>query len=374
MIPFSKTQNQKSDITEIKRALKNAKLEGGGQFSSKVNHKLNKLGYKNNLLTTSCTSALEMSAILLDLKKGDEIIMPSYTFVSTANAFLLRGCIPIFVDVHESDLNINTLAIEDAITSKTKAIVVVHYGGVSCDMDKILDIAKKNNLYVIEDAAQCINAFYKSSPLGTLGTFGALSFHNTKNISAGEGGSLIINDFKFYKRALIVHEKGTNRHDFKSGKISKYEWRDIGGSFILSELSCALLYSQLLHLNKITKSRLKIWNDYNKFCVNHHRFKNIFDIQVIPNYAKHNAHLFYLNFKSKKLAKAFSSAMEKFGIQTATHYVALHSSKFGKAKAKYTGSMKNTNRASNCLVRLPLWEGLDSSQVINAMSKTLKKI
>tara|TARA_B100000212_G_scaffold220598_1_gene167069 strand:- start:10032 stop:11156 length:1125 start_codon:yes stop_codon:yes gene_type:complete len=374
MIPFSKTQNQKSDITEIKRALKNAKLEGGGQFSLKVNHKLNKLGYKNNLLTTSCTSALEMSAILLDLKKGDEIIMPSYTFVSTANAFLLRGCIPIFVDVQESDLNINTLAIEDAITSKTKAIVVVHYGGVSCDMDKILDIAKKNNLYVIEDAAQCINAFYKSSPLGTLGSFGALSFHNTKNISAGEGGSLIVNDSKFLKRALIVHEKGTNRHDFKSGKISKYEWRDIGGSFILSDLSCALLYSQLSHLNRITKSRLKIWNDYNEFCVNHHRFKNIFDIQLIPNYAKHNAHLFYLKFKSKKLAKEFSSAMEKYGIQTASHYVALHSSKFGKAKAKYTGSMKNTNRASNCLVRLPLWEGLDSSQVINAMSKTLKKI
>ena len=272
MIPFSKTQNQKSDITEIKRALKNAKLEGGGQFSLKVNHKLNKLGYKNNLLTTSCTSALEMSAILLDLKKGDEIIMPSYTFVSTANAFLLRGCIPIFVDVQESDLNINTLAIENAITSKSKAIVVVHYGGVSCDMDKILDIAKKNNLYVIEDAAQCINAFYKSSPLGTLGSFGALSFHNTKNISAGEGGSLIVNDSKFLKRALIVHEKGTNRHDFKSGKISKYEWRDIGGSFILSELSCALLYSQLSHLNKITKSRLKIWNDYNEFCLNHHRF------------------------------------------------------------------------------------------------------
>jgi len=374
MIPFSKIQNQKSDLIEIEKALKYGKLEGGGNFSSKVNDRLVKLGYKNNLLTTSCTSALEMSAILLDLKEGDEIIMPSYTFVSTANAFLLRGCTPVFVDIQKSDLNINPSAIEEAISTRTKAIVVVHYGGVSCDMDKILGIANKNNIHIIEDAAQCINAFYKSSPLGSIGSFGALSFHNTKNISAGEGGSLIVNDSKFHKRALIVHEKGTNRHDFRIGKISKYEWRDVGGSFILSELSCALLYSQILHLNKITKSRLKIWNDYNEFCTNHDGFKNFFNTQKIPSYSKHNAHLYYLKFKSKKLANKFSLGMQECGVQTATHYVALHSSKFGKVNAKYIGNMNNTNQASTCLVRLPLWEGLDSSRVISAMSKTLMRL
>lgn len=374
MIPFSKIQNQKSDLIEIDKALKSGRLEGGGSFSSKVKNILINLGYKNNLLTTSCTSALEMTAILLNLKEGDEIIMPSYTFVSTANAFVIRGCKPVFVDIQECDLNINPSAIEEAITPRTKAIVVVHYGGVSCNMDKILGIARKNNLYVIEDAAQCINAFYKSSPLGSIGDFGALSFHNTKNISSGEGGSLNVKNSKLYKRALIVHEKGTNRHNFKLGKVSKYEWRDIGGSFILSELSCALLYSQILHLNKITNSRLKIWNNYNEFCLNHNGFKNFFITQMVPSYAKHNAHLYYLKFKSKKLANKFSSGMMKYGVQTATHYVALHSSKFGKENSKYIGNMKNTNRASTCLVRLPLWQGLDSSKVISAMSKTLKKL
>lgn len=371
MIPFSKIQYQGNEINKIKKVFSNGKLEGGGIFYKNVNLKLSRLGYADNLLTSSCTSALEMTAILLDLKKNDEVIMPSYTFVSSANAFVLRGCTPVFIDVQESDLNIDHTKIENAITAKTKAIVVVHYGGVSCNMDQILKIAKKNKLYVIEDAAQGINAFYKSLPLGSFGNFGALSFHNTKNISSGEGGALIVNDSKFSKRAKIIHEKGTNRNDFKIGKISKYEWKDVGGSFILSELSAALLDSQLSKINKITKSRLKIWNDYNIFCLNHQKYNNEFNLQHIPDYASHNGHLFYLKFKTTKLAKSFTKNMYNLGVQTAAHYVALHSSTYGKKISKYCGSMKNTNNASNCLVRLPLWEGVNSDHVINSMSKAL---
>tara|TARA_B100000768_G_scaffold180981_1_gene202424 strand:- start:4703 stop:5827 length:1125 start_codon:yes stop_codon:yes gene_type:complete len=374
MIPFSKTQNQKNDLSNIKKALSLGKIEGGGHFSSKVNFQMESLGFKNSLLTTSCTTALEMSAILLDLKPGDEVIMPSYTFVSTANAFLLRGCIPVFVDVCKNDLNIDPNLIENAITSKTKAIIVVHYGGVSCDMNKISNLAKKYRLHVIEDAAQCIGAFFNNKPLGSIGTFGALSFHNTKNISSGEGGALIINNSKFVKRANIIHEKGTNRHDFKMGKVSKYVWKDIGSSYILSDLSCAMLESQLSNLTKITNARLKIWNQYNGFCTNHSKYNNFFNLQKIPSYASHNGHLFYLLFSSKLLAKKFSTTMNSFGVQTASHYVGLHSSYYGKKNSRHQGAMKNTNKASNCLIRIPIWEGLDASYVIDAMSKSLKKL
>ena len=374
MIPFSKTQNQKKDLSNIKKVLLIGKTEGGGQFSSKVDIQMQSLGYKNSLLTTSCTTALEMTAILLGMKEADEIIMPSYTFVSTANAFLLRGCKPIFVDVCIDDLNIDSNLIESAITSKTKAIAIVHYGGVSCNMNKISQIAKKYKLHIIEDAAQGIGAYFNNSPLGTIGTFGALSFHNTKNISSGEGGALIINNSKFTRRANIIHEKGTNRHDFKMGKISKYEWRDIGSSYILSDLSAAVLESQLSNLTKITKARLKIWNQYNNFCINHKKYNDFFQTQIIPSYASHNGHLFYLLFRSKLLANEFNKNMFNLGVQTASHYVGLHSSYYGKKNSRYLGNMKNTNKASNCLIRLPIWEGLDASYVIDAMSKSLKKL
>jgi dTDP-4-amino-4,6-dideoxygalactose transaminase len=374
MIPFSKTQIQKNDYINLKISLSMGKIEGGGDFSSKAQVKMADLGFNKSLLTTSCTSALEMSAILLDLEPGDEIIMPSYTFVSTANAFLLRGCTPVFVDVCKNDLNIDPSLIESAITSRTKAITVVHYGGVSCDMNEILQLAKKYRLHVIEDAAQCIGAFFNNKPLGTLGTFGALSFHNTKNISSGEGGALLVNKKKFFKRANIIHEKGTNRHDFKLGKVCKYEWKDIGSSYILSDLSCAILHSQLSNLNKITKARLKIWNQYNAFCTNHDKYNNFFEIQKIPSYASHNGHLFYLLFKSRQLASKFNKAMHNYGVQTASHYVGLHSSSYGKINSRYQGDMKNTNKASNCLIRLPIWEGVDSSYIIEAMTKSLNKL
>ena len=374
MIPFSKTQNQKNDLSNLKKVLSLGKIEGGGHFSSKVYSQMKNLGYKNSLLTTSCTSALEMSAILLDLKEGDEVIMPSYTFVSTANAFLLRGCIPVFVDVGINDLNIDPNLIENAITSKTKVVAVVHYGGVSCDMNKISKLAKKYKLHIVEDAAQGIGSYYKNQPLGSIGTFGTLSFHNTKNISSGEGGALIVNNNSFFKRAKIIHEKGTNRNDFKMGKVSKYEWRDIGSSYILSDLSCAVLESQLCNLSKITKARLKIWDQYNNFCKNHHRYNDLFQLQIIPSYASHNGHLYYLLFRSKLIANEFNKQMTSFGVQVTSHYVGLHSSYYGKRNSLYIGDMKNTNRASNCLIRLPIWEGLDAAYVINAMSKSLKKL
>lgn len=374
MIPFSKLQSQNNELGNIKKALTNAKLEGGGEFSAKCEKKLCKIGYKSSLLTSSCTSALEMSALLLNLSKGDEVIMPSYTFVSTANAFLLRGCIPVFVDVSTSDLNIDPFKIEEAITKKTKAIVVVHYGGVSCDMKRIFEIAKKYKINIIEDAAQAIGSTFQSKPLGTLGTFGALSFHNTKNISSGEGGALLINKKSFLSRARVMHEKGTNRSDFKLGKVSKYIWKDIGSSFILDELSCALLCSQLDSINKITNARLKIWEAYENFC-SEQNFKNdCFETQVIPKNTQHNGHLFYLLFRNKKYAEKFNLGMRNLGIETAKHYVALHSSSFGKRNSKHVGSMINTNRASDSLIRLPIWEGINVQKVLNSMKKVLKKL
>lgn len=374
MIAFSKLQSQKNEIEYIKKALKNGKLEGGGEFSKSCEKKLSKIGYASPLLTTSCTSALEMSSLLLNLSRGDEVIMPSYTFVSTANAFLLRGCIPIFVDVCSSDLNIDPTKIEGAITKHTKAIVVVHYGGVSCNMKKIFNIAKKFNLRIIEDAAQAIGSSFEGKPLGTLGTFGALSFHNTKNISSGEGGALVINKKSFMKRARLMHEKGTNRSDFKLGKVSKYIWKDIGSSFILDELSCALLNSQLTNIKKITKARLKVWQAYKDFCTEHDFINDCFEIQTIPKNTQHNGHLFYLLFRNKKNANKFNLGMRNMGIETAKHYVALHSSPFGKKSSRHVGTMINTDRASECLVRLPIWEGINVQKVLNSMQKVLKAI
>ena len=374
MIPFSKLQNQENELEYIKKALKNGKLEGGGEFSIICDKKLSEIGYKSSLLTTSCTSALEMSSLLLNLSKGDEVIMPSYTFVSTANAFLLRGCVPVFVDICSEDLNIDPSKIESAISKKTKAIVVVHYGGVSCNMKKIVSIAKKFNLRIIEDAAQAIGSFFQDKPLGTLGTFGALSFHNTKNISSGEGGALIINKKSFFKRAKLIHEKGTNRSDFKLGKVSKYIWKDIGSSFILDELSCALLNAQLVNIKKITKARLKIWQAYKDFCMEQDLLDDCFEIQQIPKNTKHNGHLFYLLFRNKKNANKFNLAMRNMDIETTKHYVALHSSSFGKKNSKYVGKMVNTNRASECLIRLPIWEGINVQKILASMKKAFKKI
>ena len=374
MIPFSKTQIQDLDSDFIIESLSTEKIEGGGIFYEKALDLLRDEGFNNHLLTTSCTSALEIISILGRFDSNDEIIMPSYTFVSSANPFVLRGAKPVFVDISIKDMNIDPDLIENAITSKTKAILVVHYGGVSCDMKMITKIAKRHNLILIEDAAQAINAFYDNKPLGTLGDYGALSFHNTKNISSGEGGLLTSRNFKDYERSLIIHEKGTNRHDFISGKVSKYAWKDIGSSYILNDISCALLYSQLRNLNKITEYRLKVWDFYNLICSEHKLHNDCFYLQSVKSKNKHNGHLFYLLFNSKDLADNFNKMMKEDGIQTCKHYVALHDSPYGKKVSRSNGNMDVTNMASNNLIRIPIWEGINYEYIGNLVKKNLDRL
>jgi dTDP-4-amino-4,6-dideoxygalactose transaminase len=308
---------------------------------------------KKILLTHSCTAALEMAAILIDIKPGDEVIMPSHTFVSTANAFVLRGAVPVFVDIREDKLNLDETLIEAAITHKTKAIVPVHYAGVACEMDAIMAIAKKHNLYVIEDAAQCIGATYKGKCLGTIGHFGTLSFHYTKNITSGLGGALLINDAQFIERAKIIWQKGTNREAFIEGEVDKYTWSDLGSSFMMPELSAALLSSQLEQLHEITEKRLSIWTQYYDG-LKILEENGLIHLPGIPEDCQHNGHIFYLICKSQKQRSSLMSYLKVNAIQTTFHYIPLHSSPAGKAYSRVHGDMTNTNHLADCLVRLPL--------------------
>jgi dTDP-4-amino-4,6-dideoxygalactose transaminase len=307
---------------------------------------------KEALLVHSCTAALEMCAILLNIKKDDEVIMPSYTFVSTANAFVLRGGTPVFVDVDSETLNIDPNKIEKAITKKTKAIVAVHYAGISCDMNPILKIAKKYKLYVIEDAAQAILSSYKGRPLGSIGDLATLSFHESKNIHCGEGGALLINNKKFIKRAKIIRDKGTNRDDFNNNIVKKYTWIDLGSSYGLSEINAAFLYSQLKQAQKITTKRLAIFKLYNKLLENL-EIKKIIKRPKIPTYAKSNGHMYYILVKNNKRDKLIKYLKQK-KINTFFHYVPLHSSPFGKIKSKTKSNMINTNFIYKNLLRLPM--------------------
>ena len=283
-----------NEFRNIKIACDSLHLSGDGSFTRECHDWLeNNINCKKALLTHSCTGALEMSALLLDIRRGDEIIMPSYTFVSTANAFVLRGGVPVFIDIRPDTLNIEEKQIEKAITPKTKAIVVVHYAGVSCEMDSILEIAKRHNLFVIEDAAQGIIASYKGKPLGSMGDFGCLSFHETKNIHCGEGGALLINNAKYIERAEIIREKGTNRSKFFRGEVDKYKWVDIGSSYLPGELTAAFLSAQLKEAENITKERLNIWNAYHEIF---HDLENTDLIRrpIVPLHCKHNGHIYYL--------------------------------------------------------------------------------
>jgi len=328
-----------------------------GYFTKKCQQWLIKnIKCKEALLVQSCTSALEMCALLLNIKKGDEIIMPSYTFVSTANAFVLRGGIPIFIDIDTKTLNIDTGKIEKAITEKTKAIVAVHYAGVSCDMDLILKIAKKHKLYVIEDAAQAILSSYKGRPLGSIGDLGTISFHDSKNIHCGEGGALLINNKKFIKRAKILRDKGTNRDDFNQNIVKKYTWVDIGSSYGLSELNAAFLYPQLLKAKSIIKNRIKIWNNYHHLFFELDREKKIVRPKI-PNYAKNNAHIYYLIIK-KSIRDKLISFLKSENIISLFHYMPLHATSFFKKKFKKKCKLSNTDQISKSLIRLPLHEKL----------------
>lgn len=360
-IPFNKpyvTGHEKKYVDEV---LVSGNLCGGGAYTEKChNFFKDKYSVKECFLTSSCSDALEMSAILLDIQPGDEVIMPSYTFVSTANAFMLRGADVVFADSREEHPGINEDKIEELITPKTKAIVVVHYAGVACDMDKVMDIAKRHNLYVVEDAAQAIDAYYKGRPLGTIGHLGTMSFHETKNIVSGEGGLLMINDDEFIERAEIIREKGTDRSKFIRGEVDKYGWVDVGSSFLPSELTAAFLYAQLERLDTIQRKRRLLWNSYYKQLKMLEK-KGFLQLPSVPDFAEHNAHIFYIVLKNEKKQEALRGFLKAMSIDAVFHYNPLHRSSF--FEDRHDGrELKQADRYDVCLLRLPLYADMTKSQ------------
>jgi len=348
------------ETTHILEAHANGQLAGNGPFTRACQQWLvNKTGCHKALLTHSCTSALEMAALLIDLKPGDEVIMPSYTFVSTANAFVLRGAVPVFVDIREDTLNIDEALIEAAITDKTRAICVVHYAGVGCEMDAIMAIAERHGLYLIEDAAQGIMSDYKGRSLGSIGHLAAFSFHETKNVISGEGGALLINDERFAERAEILWEKGTNRSSFFRGEVDKYTWVDIGSSFLPGELIAAFLWAQLEHADEITDRRLQIWASYHAAFAPLERDGRL-RRPVIPAECRHNAHMYYLLHDSLAERSAFIAHMKEADIMSVFHYVPLHRAPAGIKYCRTHGELPVTDALSDRLVRLPLWPGLEA--------------
>lgn len=374
-IPFNKPFIIGNELSNVKKANLNGILAGDGPFTKECQAWLeNYTSSKKAFLTHSCTAALEMCSYLMDLGPDDEIIMPSYTFVSTANAFALKGAVPVFVDIREDNLNIDDNLIERAITDKTKAIVVVHYAGVSCDMDKILDVAKRHNLFVVEDAAQGIMASYKSRPLGSMGDFGCLSFHETKNIHCGEGGALLINNEKYVERAEIIREKGTNRSKFFRGQVDKYRWIDIGSSYLPGELTASFLAAQLDAAQEITAKRLQSWNEYHAI-FEHLEHSEKVRRPVIPKECQHNGHIYYLILNKCFDRDEVLKKMNVLGINAVFHYQPLHSSPAGKKYGKYSSPLPFTDDISERIVRLPLWIGFNQHEkvkdaLISALDKT----
>ena len=359
MIPFNKPYLTGNELSYIAQAHANGHLAGNGQFSKYCCAWLEeRIGSQKALLTHSCTAALEMAAILSGVGVGDEVIMPSFTFVSTANAFALRGATPVFVDIRPDTLNIDETKIEEAITPRTKAIVPVHYAGVGCDMDAIMEIAGRHGLLVIEDAAQGLIADYRGRPLGSIGHMATLSFHETKNIISGEGGALLINDPRFVDRAEIIWEKGTNRSQFFRGQVDKYTWVDLGSSYLPGEVVAAFLWAQLQEADAITRRRLDLWTTY------HDSFADLEDSgkvrrPIVPGTCRQNGHLYHLLLPSLAARTTFIDRLNARGIQTVFHYVPLHSSPRGSTIGRTAGAMTHTDFASERLVRLPLWLGLE---------------
>lgn len=369
MIPFNKPYLVGEEIHYISNSINSLHLAGDGYYTKLCSKWLeDELRTKKALLTTSCTSALEMAIILSDIGINDEVIIPSYTFVSSANAVVMRGATPVFVDIDPVTLSIDLDLIEGAINDKTKAILVVHYAGFSCDMNKLMSIANKYNLIVIEDAAQSILAKFEDSFLGTIGHFGCISFHETKNITCGEGGALLVNDIKYVERAEIIREKGTNRSKFFRGQIDKYTWCDIGSSFLSSDILSSFLYVQLLNSEIITKKRRELWYLYYENLKDNKNFKIINDI----NYNLHNAHMFYLLFNNIEERTAFQNYLKTHDITSTFHYIPLHSSIAGKKYGRDASAMKVTNLVSDCLLRLPMWIGMDIDYILNHI-KTYKR-
>jgi dTDP-4-amino-4,6-dideoxygalactose transaminase len=376
-IPFNKPFVTGQEIEFLHDAIANGHLSGNGPFTKQCQSWLEAhIGSEKALLTHSCTAALEMAALLLDIQPGDEIIMPSYTFVSTANAFVLRGGVPVFVDIRPDTLNIDESKIESAITNKTKAIVPVHYAGVGCEMHSILKIAQQHQLFVVEDAAQGFHSTYQGQGLGSLGDLAALSFHETKNIISGEGGALLINRPDLLQRAEIIWEKGTNRCQFFRGHVDKYTWVDIGSSYLPSEINAAFLWAQLEQAREITEKRLELWTLY------HQAFADLeaegfLHRPQIPENCEHNAHLYYLILPNIRIRNILLDQLNQSGVNAVFHYIPLHSSPAGLKYGRASGELHHTENLSDRLLRLPLWINLDPdaiNHIINEVKAQLYAI
>ena len=362
MIPFNRPHLTGSELIYIQQAAEAGQLAGSGLFTRRCQAWLEReVGCSRALLTHSCTGALEMAALLLDLQPGDEVIMPSFTFVSTANAFVLRGARPVFVDIRPDTLTLDETLIESAITPRTKAIVPVHYAGVACEMDAILAIARQHDLFVVEDAAQALLSTYRGRPLGSIGHLGALSFHETKNVISGEGGALLINDERFRQRAEIIWEKGTNRSQFLRGERSRYTWVDLGSSFLPGELIAAFLWAQLESASALTSARMAIWTQYRDACESLERFG--IRRPIVPAHVTHNAHLFYLLLPRGASREQVLADLNRRGVNAIFHYVPLHDSDGGRRYGRTATTMDITDDASRRLIRLPLWFGLSPDQI-----------
>jgi len=367
-IPFNKPYMTGRELGYIAEAHANGHLSGDGPFTRRCHAWLEATtGARKALLTHSCTAALEMTALLLDLAPADEIIMPSFTFVSTANAFVLRGAVPVFVDVRADTLNLDETLIEAAITPRTRAICVVHYAGVACEMDAINAIAERHGVVVIEDAAQGILSTYRDRPLGALGALAALSFHETKNIIAGEGGALLVNDDRYSERAEIIREKGTNRSQFFRGQVDKYTWVDVGSSYLPGEIVAAFLAAQMEEAERITRERLAIWSRYHEAFVPLEARERV-RRPIVPAECRHNAHMYYLLLRDVDERTRFIATMKANGIHPVFHYVPLHSAPAGRRYGRASGELAVTDRSSDRLVRLPLWlPDMDQSRVIESV-------
>ncbi len=357
------------EMDYIRQAVDNMKICGDGEFTKRDNAWIEaKTKTAKALLTTSCTHALELAALLCDIKEGDEVIMPAFTFVSTADAFVLRGAKVVFVDIRPDTMNIDETKIEAAITERTKAIAPVHYAGVGCEMDTILDIAKRHNLYVVEDAAQGVMSEYKGKALGTFGDFGAYSFHETKNYSMGEGGALLIRDGKMAEEAEIIREKGTNRSKYYRGQVDKYTWMNYGSSYLPSDMNAAYLYAQLELADEINAARLNCWNMYNEELAPL-KERGLIELPYVPAECKHNAHMFYIKAANIEERTALIDYLKENGVYSAFHYIPLHTAPAGLKFGRFHGEDVYTTRESERLTRLPMYYGLKEDEVQYVVDK-----
>jgi dTDP-4-amino-4,6-dideoxygalactose transaminase len=375
-IPFNQPHSSGKELVYTAEAQRNFHLSGDGPFTKRCHQWIEqRTGCAKALLTHSCTSALDLAALLLDIKSGDEIILPSFTFVSTANAFVLRGAVPVFVDIREDTLNMDERLIEAAVTPRTRAIVPVHYAGVACEMDSILAVAKRHDLRIVEDAAQGIMAGYKGRALGAIGDLGSFSFHETKNIHAGEGGSLLLRDKDLVLRAEIMREKGTDRSRFFRGEVDKYTWQDIGSSFLPSEITAAFLWAQLEEAERITRERLAIWRRYHELLAPLER-QGFLRRPTVPADCQHNGHLYYVLLSPGLDRQIVLDNLRANGINALFHYVPLHSSPAGMRFGRPHGDLSLTSSLSQRLIRLPMWLGLGETQqqrVVDVLSVFLRR-